>query len=107
MAVPLFPTLSPRVVDPLWFSVDKPKNDESDLAQQEQQHQSWMNSIGSREAEFTPIGKTSDQPAEEEDDEEEEEEDNDDDDSETHDDDEDELEMEVTYERDSPVDPLR
>lgn len=47
------------------------------------------------------------QPAEEEDDEEEEEEDNDDDDSETHDDDEDELEMEVTYERDSPVDPLR
>lgn len=42
MSFPLFPSLTPKVVDSLWFSIDKPRNDESELVQQEQEHQNWV-----------------------------------------------------------------
>ena len=35
---PMFPSLTPRPADPLWFSVDRPVDDEADLAKEEAEH---------------------------------------------------------------------
>lgn len=43
MNVPAFPSLTPRVSEPHWFSVDRPCDDESDLTQMEKEHQQWVN----------------------------------------------------------------
>lgn len=43
MAVPLFPSLTPRFVDPLWFIVDKPcTTDETDISRLEAEHRNWV-----------------------------------------------------------------
>ncbi|XP_075228418.1 uncharacterized protein LOC142328484 [Lycorma delicatula] len=102
MLIPLFPSLAPKITDPLWFSVDRPRNDESELLQLEQEHSTWLNSIGQKDCDVIPIGKTAFENQEEEEEDDEEEDDNDDDESDTHDEEDDDLDMEVTYERDSP-----
>jgi len=38
----LFPNLLPRVVDRLWFNVDKPCDDENELSKLEEEHQDWV-----------------------------------------------------------------
>lgn len=39
---PLFPSLTPRAVDPLWFSIDGSSDDESELAKLEEEYQTWV-----------------------------------------------------------------
>jgi len=41
--IPIFPTMFPNIVDPLWFSVDEPKNEDTELIRIESFHQNWVN----------------------------------------------------------------
>ena len=38
----LFPSLEPKVTDSLWFKVDKPCDDESEITKLEEEHQTWV-----------------------------------------------------------------
>ena len=35
---PLFPSLMPRLVDPLWFKVDAPQDENAELTKLEKEH---------------------------------------------------------------------
>ncbi|KAJ3666285.1 hypothetical protein Zmor_001738 [Zophobas morio] len=100
---PLFPRLKPKSIDPSWFDVDQPCDDEEEVSQLEAQHQAWLQSISQRDSDVTPIGKTICEALDEEDDEEDEDDNDDDEESESHDEEEeDEIEMDVSQERNSP-----
>lgn len=37
-----FPSLLPSIVDPIWFTVDKPCDDENELSELEEEYNSWV-----------------------------------------------------------------
>ena len=56
-ASPLYPSLMPRLVDPLWFKSDVPQDENVELSKVEKEHSDWLKSIGEKEIGFPPIGK--------------------------------------------------
>merc|ERR1712241_473494 len=87
---PMFPSLTPRPADPLWFSVDRPVDDEADLAKEEAEHAKALQKISGQGSDLTPIGKTSNDQLEENEDEEDEDEDSE---SDHEDEDEEDVDM--------------
>ena len=55
-ASPLYPSLMPRLVDPLWFKSDVPQDENVELSKVEKEHSDWLKSIGEKEIGFPPIG---------------------------------------------------
>ena len=39
---PILPSLLPNLVDPIWFCVDKPCDDENELSKLEIEHKTWV-----------------------------------------------------------------
>ena len=90
---PLFPELTPRLVDPLWFKVDPQQDENAELTKLEKEHSGrsqhtsfacisyvhelifiyffdseMLKSIGERDTALLPIGKTSETDEDSEDD---------------------------------------
>merc|ERR1712228_1096867 len=87
---PMFPSLTPRPADPLWFAVDRPVDDEAELAKEEAEHAKALQKIATQGSDLTPIGKTSNEQMEENEDEEDEDEDSE---SDHEDEDEEDVDM--------------
>jgi Anaphase-promoting complex subunit 15 len=45
--IPFFPSLTPPMTNSLWFDVDIPCDDESDVVQLENEHQNWVRFLDS------------------------------------------------------------
>jgi len=108
---PLFPSLLPRQVDPLWHEVDVAKDEDAELAKLEKDHETWMKSFTSKRSQGQPPIGTQSQEALDEEEMEEEEDDDDDHDNEEDSDsrvDEDDVEMDMNFGagQESPVNVL-
>ena len=89
--IPFFPSLKPPLVTSIWFDVDVPCDDESELRFLEKEHQECTWEISQTAVDLQPIGKTMPSTGPDTDDEEA----NDDsEDSDSHDNDEDDDEIE-------------
>ena len=57
----MFPSLTPRATDPLWFSVDRPADEEAELAREEAEHQA-VGGVQNRAANYPPVFTFLDRP---------------------------------------------
>lgn len=64
----LYPDLRPRMVDPLWFDVDRPVDLDSELKELEQQEKNRLQAIQQRGKDILPIGKSSHDNSDDDDD---------------------------------------
>ncbi|BES93316.1 anaphase promoting complex subunit 15 [Nesidiocoris tenuis] len=103
MSIPLFPDLTPRIIDPLWFGIDKSASDETELLQLEHEHKSWLQKIAQKDSDVIPIGKTATEREEDDEEEEDEDDSNDDEESESQDEEDEDMEVDVTYDRGDPT----
>ncbi|XP_044730598.1 anaphase-promoting complex subunit 15 isoform X1 [Chrysoperla carnea] len=105
MAFPLFPSLMPKAIDSLWFNVDSPVDEDSELQELEVAHKAFRDSISQKNIDLVPIGKPASENLEEEDEDDEDDDNDDDEESDSRDEeDEDEIDMEISYEQTGPVD---
>lgn len=56
--LPFFPSLKPSVVNSIWFDVDVPCDDESELRELEKEHQDLIWAVSQTAVDLQPIGKT-------------------------------------------------
>lgn len=96
----MFPSLLPRISDPLWFNVDKPCDDENEISKLEEEQEAWLKAIAEKDKDVVPIGRNREHIDEEEEDEEDDGED--DDESDTTNDDE--LDTDMIDDRESADD---
>ena len=102
---PLFPSLLPRPVDPLWHRVDEPKDEDAELARLEKEHETWIKNIAEKSYQ-APIGKTSQEALEDDEmDEDDDDNDNDDNDDSDSNGDDDDVEMDMNFGQESPALP--
>jgi len=92
---PKFPSLTPRPTDPLWFTVDKPVDEETELAREEAEQSQALEKISKQGSDLTPIGKNGNDQIEEN-----EEEEDEDEDSESDHEDEDEEDVDAGNQED-------
>ena len=104
---PLFPSLLPTPVDPLWHKVDVPKDEDAELARLEKEYEQTMKNL-TKKSHQPPIGTANQEPQDDEDMEDEDEDDNDNDDNEDSDsrEEDDDVEMDMNFGQESPVNVL-
>jgi hypothetical protein len=54
---PLFPSLTPRLVDPLWHRVDVAKNEDAELEKLEKEQEAFVKAVKEKDYHLTPIGE--------------------------------------------------
>merc|ERR1712136_595080 len=54
----LFPSFCPPFPDYTWLSVDRPSDDEAELAKKEEQYQTWLDKLGEQGQDIPPVGKS-------------------------------------------------
>ncbi|XP_059085193.1 anaphase-promoting complex subunit 15B-like [Tigriopus californicus] len=97
--VNIMPIQRPRMVDPIWHSVDLARNEDADLAILEQENKERFKKFKTNYSDIPPIGRSSQEPMdddEDEDDDDDDNDDNDDNDSDSHEDEED-AEMDLNF----------
>lgn len=52
-----FPLFESETIGDLWFSVDKPRNEEADLQAEEQKYENWLTSIIKKDSDTPYIGE--------------------------------------------------
>ncbi len=55
-STPAYPSLMPRLVDPLWFKSDVPEDENIELSRMEKEHTDCLKAIGEKDTGLLPIG---------------------------------------------------